>query len=70
MTNPQGVPGVTNTADFPTGPCWTLFYNRDGIACARSYYVRRLVEARTRLAADVPEAAITGAEYSEIPLGG
>lgn len=68
MTNPTGVPDVTNTARYPTRPRWTLTFTVRGQSFERSYDVLRETEARSRLAADEPEATVTAAAFSEVPL--
>lgn len=68
MTNPDGVPSVTNTARYPTHPRWVFVFTVRGETFERSYDVLRETEARSRLAADEPEATIVSASYTEVPL--
>jgi hypothetical protein len=67
MTSPNGVAGVTNTVAHASRPCWRLTYTVRGEPWQRSYEVSREIEARLRLAAEVPDAVNIVAAYTEVP---
>lgn len=68
MSNPNGVPNVSNTVDFAARPRWTLTYKVAGQSFERHYDVLRRAEALSRLAAEVTGAYDIDASYSEVQL--
>jgi hypothetical protein len=70
MTNPHGVPHAHNSTPYPTRPRWMLVYRLPGDPDPhqRAYDVLREAEARSRLAAEVPDAYSISATFNEVPL--
>lgn len=64
----QSAAECRNTVSYPTRPRWTFTFKVRGEYRERAYNVAREVEARSRLAADEPDAYDIEAIHDEIPL--
>lgn len=69
MTNPEGVPVTTNTADYPTRPCWTFTYRAQpyGPDLEHRVYVTRKAEALSRFHSEVHAALVVSTVFTEVP---
>lgn len=68
MSNPNGVPNISNSTPYPTRPCWTVGFTYSGEPATYTVNVLREAEARSRFYAAHPGAEIESIEFTEVPF--
>jgi hypothetical protein len=70
MTNPEGVPAATNTADYPTQPRWQIAFTENGEDGTYFVHCLRQAEALSRFAQVHPAATVLSVLFTEVPFEG